>query len=519
MPLACSFLLSARPPRPLFRPPGRLCIRGGGVALGSTSGTVSDKLFSIVKVDCRDPRVCFGVVKVQGGAFCTRKDCTIRSHQVAKSAFAGTGVELAFIKRKTGTDSSAFKKQSLVWNQIPNQVKTEWLSSSYSLPRWAQEFQAVKLVDNADATSDEVKREINFLVQAEEFKTLSKRKRYLDNEDTTLDDWEVMEHNRALPADKEELDKMIGTGLRRGLITEPVADLETNVVEMGAGMKEVTTMTRDRFLKTEAEIDLLSVVVENLKGNVGSPVDLDARFVAPTLWYSTGFIAEEVLRLIFDVQKVQEVVEPFSGKFDTLFRTIEETQGTSKASNAKIMQVVAMIMEKIKTLIPEVGILRATMASLNASVIKMSSDTWCGKMAKVELTSQTEQVDELRSMLVGNSMDMEEAAHPSKKIREDGPCEQERLAMPATLKQLVLDVDSLTVSAEDTSIRFGGLGFKNLHECTDWVKTAFQGMRYDLIVDPLLMLDKIFGNEHADSTAYMKMHAGVSTEIEHRNWG
>jgi hypothetical protein len=67
----------------------------------------------------------------------------------------------------------------------------------------------VTLVDNVEATSDEVKRELSFLVKAKTFKTPSKRTRYLNNKDSLLGNWEVVKHNRALPVDKEDLYKQV----------------------------------------------------------------------------------------------------------------------------------------------------------------------------------------------------------------------------------------------------------------------------------------------------------------------
>ena len=92
----------------------------------------------------------------------------MKSHQGAKSAFAGTGVNLVFIKRNSSSEN-VFTEPSVPWDQIPEEVRMEWFSTSYSLPRWIQEFQAVTLVDNVEATSDEVKREISFFCQGRGF--------------------------------------------------------------------------------------------------------------------------------------------------------------------------------------------------------------------------------------------------------------------------------------------------------------------------------------------------------------
>ena len=447
---------------PVSVPSSGSASHSGGLASGSSTGTVSDKLFSIVCVDCGDPRVCFSIVKGRGGAFCFRKDCSLKGHDtLAKSPFAGTGVKLVFIKRKSGSDSTVFAEPSLPWDQVPDQVRSEWLVAAYSLPRWSQEFQAVTLVDNVEATADEVKTEIDFLIKAETFKTPSKRKRYLDNKESMLGDWEVVTHNRILPDNKEELDKMIGIGLRRGLITEAVADLETSVVEMGAGMKEVTELTRDRFLKVEKEIDLLGGLVQHVKANVGAPVELDGRFVAPTLWGSTGFIAEELLRVIQDTQKLQDEVAPFARKHSALEMAFEENIANAKNNDAKVMKIMSMVMEKVKTMGLETENLKNTVTSVSNLVTSMASSLRPAKKSRVSHGSHADHVDELLSMLVGNSLEIEDAALPTK-IKDENSGDQEKAAVLATLKHLVLDMESLKASAEDTSIKFGGLGFKNL---------------------------------------------------------
>ena len=332
-----------------------------------------------------------------------------------------------------------------------------------------------------------------------------------------LGDWEVVTHNRILPDNKEELDKMICSGLSRGLITEAVADLETSIIEMGAGMKEVTELTRDCLVKAgEREIDHLGVVVQKIKANIGAPVELDGRFLAYTLWGSTGFIAEKVLRVIQDTQKLQDEVAPLTRKCNALERVFEENQANAKNNDAKIMKVVSMVMEKVKTTSLEAGKLKNMVSSVSNIVTAMAAKLRPAKKSRVSVGSQGDQVDELLSMLVGNSLEIEDAALPTK-VKEDDYSEQEKAAVFATLKQLVLDVESLKASAEDTLIKFGGLGFINVNECTERIKSSFHNMRYALIVDPLLMFDKNFGNEHAYLTAYMKK-GGVAVETKHRNW-
>ena len=78
---------------------------------------------------------------------------------------------------------------------------------------------------------------------------------------------------------------------------------------------------------------------------------------------------------------------------------------------------------------------------------------------------------------------------------------EQREAEEAEFKSMIerrfegVDQEILMIrSAGDASIvKFGELGFKSVTEGHDWALEHFPGRRYGLIVDPLLMLDKICG--------------------------
>jgi hypothetical protein len=54
-----------------------------------------------------------------------------------------------------------------------------------------------------------------------------------------------------------------------------------------------------------------------------------------------------------------------------------------------------------------------------------------------------------------------------------------------------------TLAAEEKSVKFCGLGLRSIHECQEWVHENFFCFRYGLIMDPLLMLDRIGGDDSA----------------------
>ncbi|KAI2505420.1 hypothetical protein MHU86_9033 [Fragilaria crotonensis] len=63
------------------------------------------------------------------------------------------------------------------------------------------------------------------------------------------------------------------------------------------------------------------------------------------------------------------------------------------------------------------------------------------------------------------------------------------------------DLKGLKASGDDLAVKFGGLGFRSVNDCHVWAAKHFPGNRYGLIMDPLLMLDRICGVDDIHSSA------------------
>jgi hypothetical protein len=73
------------------------------------------------------------------------------------------------------------------------------------------------------------------------------------------------------------------------------------------------------------------------------------------------------------------------------------------------------------------------------------------------------------------------------------------------LPKLVEDVKTLQSAKHSMSIKSPGLGFTDLGECATWIGKHFSGYQYNLIMDPLLMLDRIYGEDDvSDSDTFLK---------------
>jgi hypothetical protein len=91
--------------------------------------------------------------------------------------------------------------------------------------------------------------------------------------------------------------------------------------------------------------------------------------------------------------------------------------------------------------------------------------------------------------------------------------------LSAEVRLIIADVGLLKASAEDKSIKFGGLGLRSLQEFHAWIDGNFKGLRYGLIMDPLLMLDRIFGSDDVKAESQFKilesrLKLNITTELK-----
>ena len=77
--------------------------------------------------------------------------------------------------------------------------------------------------------------------------------------------------------------------------------------------------------------------------------------------------------------------------------------------------------------------------------------------------------------------------------------------MENEILMIVADIGLLKACSEDKSVKFGGLGLRTLQECREWVGVNFKSLRYGLVMDPLLLLDRIFGADDAEAESQFKI--------------
>ena len=83
-----------------------------------------------------------------------------------------------------------------------------------------------------------------------------------------------------------------------------------------------------------------------------------------------------------------------------------------------------------------------------------------------------------------DTVDEEEQAAKDEKIAKDAE-------FNSILSKLVEDVKILQCARNSSAVKFGNFGIANLRDCSKWINENFKEHQYGLIIDPLIMLDRI----------------------------
>lgn len=479
------------------------------------------KSYSVVSVRGSDSTICFGSVGIGSASFCARKNCGVKAHIDAKTDLWSTQDNTrVFIMR--GTGGTVFTEPSIALSQVPPAVWVSWQGQQLTLTEWKREFCAVEITNNAFASLDEVKEETSFLIKARDFRTPSKRLRDATSVSADLhnlmdaSDNKFVKHTRILPVVREDAedDSNEPSEGSQGLGDTPggplariAAEVESSVVAVGEALEILAEQTHNRLVEADHEAKLVAGAVHTLSSSVGAAVELDDRFEAPTLWGTAAFIAEEMIKLSKDVLTLKLGVSPLQAEMEWMRSAMLGVKNVEEASS-KMSKIIVLVMQRLQAISPELEEVRNRLGLVETEV------TLCvrrggNKRAKVghNLQNQnghTEQtMDDLLKMLNENSIAPGTGSTSSHRqlvvegLSEEGGDGLEEMDSGAQqlLKQLFSEVALLKASAQDASVKFGGLGLRSIQDCQEWVYENFACHRYGLMMDPLLMLDRICGDD------------------------
>ena len=498
--------------------------RGGG-------GPLSSKVFTVKRVSGSDPTVCFGSVGIGSASFCVRQNCSIKAHVDSKVEVWDVPEESrVFIVRSPG--STVFAEPSVSSVRIPSEVWANWERQQLTLSGWTREFCAVEIANDVSASVAEIKEESSFLEMAKDFRTPSKRVRESTSVSAELrkrlgkgeEGVSLVPHLRLLPVvvESSEGSETSPSGWTEGGIDDSslskvVSQVETSLVSLGEVLGVFMEESHNRSLEVDQEAKLIASALHSLSSSVGNQVELDERFEAPTLWGTTAFIVDEIMRLAKESLRVDLEVKPLHMEVGWLKTRVQDSAVAAEESLAKMMKILGMVMERIKSVGPELDSVKTRVGKVEAaqredhqerstkrSKITIRDSGAVGSGADANKAS----MDDLLWMLGGNSIDSPTSSprpHLSSTGRlesqtgVDSPLSPNRgergIETARLFKQLVADVSLLKATVKDDSVKFGGLGLRSIQDCQEWIHTHFVCYRYGLMMDPLLLLDRICGDD------------------------
>ena len=281
---------------------------------------------------------------------------------------------------------------------------------------------------------------------------------------------------------------------------------------------DVTNVHHGRLVTLEDNLETLLGMVQAMKAKVGSAVDIGDRFTAPTLWGSTAFIAEDLSRVTEVLYTLQaEVVIPMKESLAVL-ESAEKTKPGLWKDVDKLIRAVKHLVARVQNLGGDMGEMRRYVGLCQTDIVYIRAEQGI-KFSNTERTESEDATDDLMEYIMSDEERVEKGASKSEGTAEDpiavspekvnpdvegggaGPSEH----IQSILSKRIDDVKCLQTAKHTTSIRFANLGMRDLSDCGAWIAKNFKHYKYGLIMDPLLMLDQIHGDDEVgDSSGLMK---------------
>ena len=416
-----------------------------------------------------------------------------------------------------------------------------------TLTDWAREFQAVENVDNVLASGEEIKKEVTLLAdESERFKTPGKKRKEVCMEEVrgALDWLNMKAYMRSLPGDSSttELDafiEVIESSKAKGVLTKIVGKLESGLVTQGDAIREVAMLTHDRFRENENGLGFLAGgAVQQVQASIGDPIELDSKFNCPTLWSLVSFIAHEVLCVGGGLALMEDKVNPIKDSLDATKIECQRLAGLCLEPNKKTTRLAVVLSGNVREAEEEICSIKTRVNTLESEdnligiksrvhtleaawtkdmeqrkrrkVLKVApsegkdksvEDLLSGGWMKKKAVLKDDHKEKTGSRIVSISSSSYKAGEES---NEECFLSKAMASVLGVLTTLRSDVKLLKLGSEDKAVKFCRLGFRSLQDCNAWIKENFSSHQYGLIMDPLLMLDRIFRTDALEVADHFK---------------
>jgi hypothetical protein len=295
------------------------------------------------------------------------------------------------------------------------------------------------------------------------------------------------------------------------------------MIEFGRAMGKIALVAHGRFAELDEDVRLVPGAFQNVISALGSAEGMDLRFEAPTLWGTASFIGDEVVRLSDKNAGIVARIDFFHGSMQLVIKKVNDGSKTEDAANSKLLKILALVMSWVQSLNPEPDRICTHIAQLETMVATTINNNTVSKKkqrsTKPEdgLSDNHGTIDDLMAMLTADACMTDDCERGISYERHDpgvidhqagtdwDHMEKSISRESAEVGLIIADVGSQKACAEDKSIKFRGLGLRFVQECHAWIDGYFKGIRYGLIMDPLLILDRIFGSDDLEAESQFKI--------------
>ena len=216
-----------------------------------------------------------------------------------------TGTHESFVFICQNVPGSVFSEPKIFSSKIRDDVMADWESKRLTSDDWSTEFQAIDGTIEPLTSAEEIQTETEFLAESSLMRTPAKRKKDPfageDYEGIPFSAWKSRKYKRLFPQDPQALEALIATGVKKGVVTTTVANIECYIEDMSNVLVEANLINHNRLITLEGNLKVMIGMVQTIRSRMGNSVDIGAKFSAPTcgvLQPSSRMISRRSLKIL-----------------------------------------------------------------------------------------------------------------------------------------------------------------------------------------------------------------------------
>jgi hypothetical protein len=471
--------------------PSSLTAGGAPVSLSSrfesgavTSGTTLKlhELFIVSdsKVGASGGVLCYTCIG-HNGVFCVKEGCEI-AHR-GSGAYKPEAGDIHILSKQ----GEVFIQPKINVRDISDDLAAEWMRSKETVQDWTTKFGLINSADHSTTISPEdMEASEVFSNFAENWKTPAKlgRRQLAIPERILPSSEEDFAFVKNLPDDTSELIVQLGWDPQRGgRIVRAIGNIET-ALEASKGATQTTfEIINDTLVAGKSTSEILLSKLENIKSRMGAPSKDEGLVASSTLWGAIYELAdmftdepgrhkENVVFSAEEMDKLQELLDTYYGNH--LHPFIKEslkdfiTLADSNKNTELLLDGADRVNDDLDRIVKRIKLLEDSPAVKNS---RPHSDLQA-RMGRYSSRPGGEQF-----------------GMPLNDLDPPAP-QEDRLALGEKVQRLTTQVQKMVSEANESSISFGGLGFKSVQEVDSWLAAhPHAKAHYGLCPDVMIFLE------------------------------